>query len=39
MPEWRHAARPMHILTAPDRRRTRKLGSFVDFIAQRFPPR
>ncbi|WP_199562490.1 LysR family transcriptional regulator [Pelagibacterium lacus] len=39
LPEWRHAARPMHILTAPDRRRTRKLGSFVDFIAQRFPPR
>jgi hypothetical protein len=28
----------MHILTAPDRRRTRKLGSFVDFIARRFPP-
>ena len=39
LPGWRHAARPMHILTAPDRRRTRKLGSFVDFIAQRFPPR
>jgi DNA-binding transcriptional LysR family regulator len=38
LPEWRHAARPMHILTAPDRRRTRKLGSFVDFIARRFPP-
>ena len=39
LPQWRHAARPMHILTAPDRRRTRKLGSFVDFIAERFPPR
>lgn len=39
LPHWRHAARPMHILTAPDRRRTRKLGSFVDFIVQRFPPR
>lgn len=38
LPEWRHAARPMHIMTAPDRRRTRKLGSFVDFIARRFPP-
>jgi DNA-binding transcriptional LysR family regulator len=39
LPQWRHAARPMHILTAPDRRRTRKLSSFVDFIAERFPPR
>ncbi|MCP8896303.1 LysR family transcriptional regulator [Shinella daejeonensis] len=39
LPDWRHAARPMHILTAPDRRRTRKLASFVEFIAQRFPLR
>lgn len=39
LPQWRHAARPMHILTAPDRRRTRKLGSFVDFIVRRFPLR
>lgn len=38
LPEWRHAARPMHVLTAPDRRRTRKLGSFVDFLTRRFPP-
>lgn len=38
LPDWRHAARPMHVLTAPDRRRTRKLGSFVDFLARRFPP-
>lgn len=38
LPEWHHAARPMHVLTAPDRRRTRKLGSFVDFITRRFPP-
>ncbi|HWJ87694.1 MAG TPA: LysR family transcriptional regulator [Pelagibacterium sp.] len=39
LPDWRHTARPMHILTAPDRRRTRKLGSFVEFISQRFPLR
>ncbi|MGE4340202.1 MAG: LysR substrate-binding domain-containing protein [Pigmentiphaga sp.] len=35
---WRHTVRPMNILTAADRRRTRKLESLVDFIAQRFPP-
>jgi len=39
LPEWQHAARPMHIITAPDRRRTRKLDSFVEFIVERFPPR
>src|SRR5690606_12158841 len=39
LPDWRHTARPMHLLTAPDRRRTRKLGSFVEFIARRFPLR
>ncbi len=39
LPDWRHASRPMHLLTAPDRRRTRKLGSFVEFIARRFPLR
>lgn len=38
LPEWRHSVRPMHILTAPDRRRTRKLESLVEFIVQRFPP-
>lgn len=35
---WRHTVRPMHILTAADRRRTRKLESLVEFLAQRFPP-
>lgn len=39
LPQWRHASRPMHILIAPDRRRTRKLASFVEFITGRFPPR
>lgn len=39
LPGWRHAARAMHILTAPDRRRTRKLESFVEFVTRRFPPR
>lgn len=39
LPEWRHSARPMHILTAPDRRRTRRLESFVEFMVERFPPR
>ena len=39
LPDWHHAARPMHLLTAPDRRRTRKLGSFVEFITRRFPLR
>ncbi|NYT25841.1 LysR family transcriptional regulator [Alcaligenaceae bacterium] len=38
MPEWRHSVRPMHILTAPDRRRTRKLESLVEFLVARFPP-
>jgi DNA-binding transcriptional LysR family regulator len=37
LPGWTHAARPMHVLTAPDRRRTQKLSSFVEFIARRFP--
>lgn len=38
LPEWRHSVRPMHILTAPDRRRTRKLESLVEFLVARFPP-
>jgi len=39
LPDWRHTALPMYILSAPDRRRIRKLDSFVEFIAQRFPLR
>lgn len=39
LPGWRHSARPMHVLTPPDRLRTRKLNSFVEFLARRFPPR
>ena len=38
LPEWHHTVRPMYILTAPDRRRTRKLESLVEFIVERFPP-
>lgn len=36
LPAWRHAARPMHLLTAADRRRTRTLQSLVDFLVERF---
>lgn len=38
LPAWRPPSYPMHLLTVPDRRRTRKLESFVEFITRRFPP-
>lgn len=36
MADHRPPSRPMHILTAPGRRRTQKLTSFVAFVVERF---
>ncbi|WP_206956219.1 LysR family transcriptional regulator [Trinickia acidisoli] len=39
LPDYAPAARPMHLLTAADRRPPAKIGTFVDFIVKRFGDR
>jgi DNA-binding transcriptional LysR family regulator len=38
LPDWNCPPRPVHMLFAPDRHQTRKLRSFIDFVASSLGP-
>jgi DNA-binding transcriptional LysR family regulator len=38
LPDWESPSHPMQLVWLPDRRPTRKLRSFIDFVVERFTP-